>query len=234
MDTTELTRVVIALPAAGVVPAMVPRLGRAGRALAAVPLAMWAAAPTLDDWRGWALVALAVVAAQLARSIDGEVRESFARAVLCTVVLAGASALLLDGSAAAESIEDALLDDQVAIVAAGALLTVFVGGAAIAWLLTPFAALVHETAADAGVVTPTRAGLYIGWLERTLIYGFVVAGAPGAVAVVVAVKSIARFPSFTEEKFAEYFLIGTLASVVVAVGLGVAVRAILGLMPVLA
>ena len=57
------------------------------------------------------------------------------------------------------------------------------------------------------------------------MHGFVVAGAPGAVALVVAAKSIARFPSFKEERFAEYFLIGTLASVLVACALGLAVRA---------
>ena len=47
----------------------------------------------------------------------------------------------------------------------------------------------------------------------------------------VAVKSIARFPSFKRERFAECYLIGTLASVGVAAVSALAVRAILGLGP---
>ena len=60
------------------------------------------------------------------------------------------------------------------------------------------------------------------------------ARAAGGVALVVAAKSLARLPSLSrEDKFAEYFLIGTLASVVVAVGIAMAVRAVLGLGPLL-
>jgi hypothetical protein len=121
-------------------------------------------------------------------------------------------------------------DEAPVVVVAGASLAVFGGGAVIGSLLGPF-----RTGADARAGDDLEhAGLYIGWLERALLYGFVVAGAPGAAAVVVAAKSIARFPSFREERFAEYFLIGTLASVSVAVGLGIAVRAVLGLDPLLA
>ncbi len=73
------------------------------------------------------------------------------------------------------------------------------------------------------------AGRYIGWLERTLLYGLILAGAPDAAALVIAGKSIARFPEFSKEDFAEYYLIGSLLSLVIAAGCAIAVRASLGL-----
>jgi hypothetical protein len=120
---------------------------------------------------------------------------------------------------------------EVLIVAAGAAIAVFAGGIAIAKLLAPFTAQLEQRS---GSPTLARAGRYIGWLERALLYTFVLAGVPSAAAAVVALKSVARFPSFGEERFAEYYLIGTLASVLVATCTAMAVRALLGLSPVLA
>jgi hypothetical protein len=99
-------------------------------------------------------------------------------------------------------------------------------------VLRPFARALAVGHADR-VPGLEHAGRLIGWLERTLLYGLILAGAPDAAAVVIAAKSIARFPAFSEEKFAEYYLIGTLLSFLIAAGLGVAVRAALGLHPLL-
>jgi F0F1-type ATP synthase membrane subunit c/vacuolar-type H+-ATPase subunit K len=64
----------------------------------------------------------------------------------------------------------------------------------------------------------------IGWLERTLIVAGLAAGRPELLAVVVAVKSVARLPEFKNETFAEYFLIGSLLSLTGAVLAGGLVR----------
>ena len=61
--------------------------------------------------------------------------------------------------------------------------------------------------------------------------GRFVAGAPDAAALVIAGKSVARFPSFKEEQFAEYYLIGSFLSLTIAAGAGMAVRAAIGLHP---
>jgi hypothetical protein len=50
----------------------------------------------------------------------------------------------------------------------------------------------------------------------------------GAVGFVVAAKSLARFKALEDREFAEYFLIGTLASLLLAVLGGVALRGLLG------
>jgi hypothetical protein len=73
------------------------------------------------------------------------------------------------------------------------------------------------------------AGAYIGWLERSAIFVAVVLGHPGAVAAIFTAKSVARFPSFTREAFAEYYLIGTLLSLFGATAAAVGIRLALGL-----
>lgn len=70
------------------------------------------------------------------------------------------------------------------------------------------------------------AGRVIGTLERVLVLVLVLAGQWSAIALVVAAKSIARFDKLKKRPFAEYFLVGTLASVLVAVALGLGVQAL--------
>lgn len=71
-----------------------------------------------------------------------------------------------------------------------------------------------------------RAGRWIGILERLLIYVLVLAGQAGAAGIVVAAKSILRFPEISSEPkqiAPEYVLIGSLASWLIGFGGGVAV-----------
>ena len=58
-----------------------------------------------------------------------------------------------------------------------------------------------------------NAGLYIGWLERFVVLTALVLKSPATVGLIVAAKSIARYPEFKSLRFAEYFLIGTLLSI---------------------
>ncbi|MEX2365403.1 MAG: hypothetical protein WD601_02270 [Pseudohongiellaceae bacterium] len=58
-----------------------------------------------------------------------------------------------------------------------------------------------------------NAGRVIGMLERWLIYlVLVVAQTFNVIALILAAKGIARFQQLEEREFAEYVLIGTLAS----------------------
>jgi len=67
-------------------------------------------------------------------------------------------------------------------------------------------------------------GRIIGVLERAVVLTLVLLGQFGALGLVLAAKSVARFKSLDDRDFAEYFLIGTLASVLVALLVGVGVR----------
>jgi Protein of unknown function (DUF3307) len=64
---------------------------------------------------------------------------------------------------------------------------------------------------------PARIGAAIGALERLLIVAFILGGAEIAVGFVIAAKTIARFKQLDDRGFAEYYLLGTLASVSVAI-----------------
>jgi uncharacterized protein DUF3307 len=76
--------------------------------------------------------------------------------------------------------------------------------------------------------SPAQLGATIGVLERLLIVTFVLTGSSAAVGFVVAAKTLARFKQLDDRDFAEYYLLGTLASVAVAVGSGLAAGAAFG------
>ena len=61
----------------------------------------------------------------------------------------------------------------------------------------------------------------IGYLERLLTLTFVLLGQYEALALILAAKSIARFEGLKRREFAEYYLIGTLSSVLFAMLVGI-------------
>jgi hypothetical protein len=69
------------------------------------------------------------------------------------------------------------------------------------------------------VDAPSEAGIgsTIGIIERLLISALVLAGGVMAIGLVIAAKTLARFKQLDDKYFAEYYLLGTLASVTVAV-----------------
>ncbi len=100
-------------------------------------------------------------------------------------------------------------------------LTVFPTGYLIRYMLTPWSKELAESgddneATDGNIDGLTNAGLYLGWLERTLLLVAFSVGSLTAVGLIVGAKSIARFPAFKTRAFAEYFLMGTLLSVAIA------------------
>jgi hypothetical protein len=62
-----------------------------------------------------------------------------------------------------------------------------------------------------------RVGSTIGILERILIVVFVLTGSDVAIGFVVGAKTLARFRLLDDRAFAEYYLLGTLASVAFAI-----------------
>ena len=66
-------------------------------------------------------------------------------------------------------------------------------------------------------------GQTVGFLERLLVYFLVLNGQWAALGLVVAAKAIARFPELKNQDFSDYYLIGTLTSLVVAIASGMLV-----------
>jgi F0F1-type ATP synthase membrane subunit c/vacuolar-type H+-ATPase subunit K len=64
---------------------------------------------------------------------------------------------------------------------------------------------------------PLRGGRVIGLLERAAVAAAILAGWPEGIAVVLAVKSLARYPELREPHASEQFIIGTFTSVLWAI-----------------
>ena len=90
----------------------------------------------------------------------------------------------------------------------------------------PAPAAAQQVAVPSGA--PARIGATIGALERLLIVAFMLTGAEAAVGFVIAAKTIARFKQLDDRGFAEYYLLGTLASVAVAISTSLVALAVLG------
>jgi hypothetical protein len=79
---------------------------------------------------------------------------------------------------------------------------------------------------SAGAVDIAR-GRTIGALERALALTLVLLGQYAAIGWIIAAKALARFKALEDREFAEYFLIGTLASLLLALLAGIGTRMLL-------
>ncbi len=96
------------------------------------------------------------------------------------------------------------------------------GSVLVRLFIQPFA---NKVSGKPGLLT---AGAYIGMVERFLLTSLVASNQFGAVGFVLAAKSIARYKQLEDDpEFAEYYLIGTLTSSVIAVVAGMLVRFVL-------
>jgi hypothetical protein len=100
-------------------------------------------------------------------------------------------------------------------------MVVFAGGYFIRYLTRNLTAEIEKPSETQEQIK--NAGMYIGWLERFLVLTAILVQSPSIVGLILTGKSIARFPELKSELnpgFAEYFLIGTLLSIGLAVAGG--------------
>jgi hypothetical protein len=231
----DLARMVVGLPVAALWPLTIPSVAasrlRAG--LLAAISAFYVTVPLLPTARGIGLVLLAAGVAYTLAPTTGKSEDPFAHSLplkpLLGVLVLAALPAVIDADDAWNAIKTFGESNSAALVISGLFGCVFLGGALVAWILSPFT----DSLANGGCSRPslTNAGRYIGWFERTLLFAFVIGGEPQAAAVALAAKSFARFPVLRDEEegFAEYFLIGS--SIAVAVGAATGTRAALGIGP---
>ncbi|MDR7400642.1 MAG: DUF3307 domain-containing protein [Armatimonadota bacterium] len=99
------------------------------------------------------------------------------------------------------------------------------GGAVLVRLVTD----VFRPPASDGRRLPAGAGAFVGVVERLMVTTLVALNQYGAAGFVLAAKFIARYRRIEEEKeFGDYFLVGTLTSMALAILAGLAVRRALG------
>jgi hypothetical protein len=74
---------------------------------------------------------------------------------------------------------------------------------------------------------PDKVGAAVGVLERLLVVALILGRADAGIGLVVAAKTLARFKQLEERRFAEKYLVGTLASIGIAVATSLLARAVL-------
>lgn len=179
---------------------------------------------------GYVLVHLAIDGLKsllIARRVIADKGGTFLLDQLLHGVVMTAAALFLSGSHLAALADVVRLSAsartrilETAIMYVG---VVFGGGYLIRYITRSMARGVVEEAPE----QLQNAGLYIGWIERTLVITAMALQSPALVGLILTGKSIARFPEFKEPRFAEYFLIGTLLSITLAVFGGIVLLQIL-------
>jgi Protein of unknown function (DUF3307) len=142
-----------------------------------------------------------------------------------------AAALLITGTSPVVAVErlEALVPrrDKILAVLVIYFAVVFAGGYAIRYLTRPLTRHLPQLG-DETIQSLRNAGMYIGWLERSLVLTAMILRSPATVGLVLAAKSIARFPELGKsERFAEYFLIGTLLSLLAAIFGGIVLLKVL-------
>jgi hypothetical protein len=117
----------------------------------------------------------------------------------------------------------------------GAIVAIRVGSMVLNLALAPYLAVMRDRIGEEALPDVRgfdRGGQTIGYLERALIYVFILAGQPGAVGFLVAAKAFLRFGEIRKEENrleAEYIIIGTLGSFAFATIVAYVVVALLAL-----
>lgn len=101
------------------------------------------------------------------------------------------------------------------------------GGSAVVILVLERFRLPDELAGGDAPGAHLRMGRAIGILERMVLLTLVLLGQWGALGLALAFKSIARFKDLDQRHFSEYYLIGTLTSLLVAIASGLVVRVLI-------
>lgn len=176
-----------------------------------------------QPWPAWPILALASGAAALPPS-----RRTYA---LLVVVSCGGPFALRPGIAMAAG-RGFLSSNRTSILlaASGFIFATLVGSLVVEAILKRIKGLPESSEEAEDASGAPAGGQVIGMLERAFVYGGVLVGHPEAVALVVAVKSVARFPEFkggNGRRFAEYFLIGTFLSLLFALAVAYLIKAAL-------
>jgi|WetSurMetagenome_2_1015567.scaffolds.fasta_scaffold69639_3 hypothetical protein len=123
----------------------------------------------------------------------------------------------------------------VMIILSSLILLTFAGGVFVGYCVHPFQEQIksyYEKVKKNPVEGLKEGGKVIGWLERLLIFVFVLTGQYAGVGFLIAAKSVFRFGELKESenrKEAEYIIIGTFISFLFALAVSIMARLALGI-----
>lgn len=169
------------------------------------------------------------------RKAPGEVWAWFRRQwwpITVLVALVGTLLVALVSSRGAKAfslVTGAAADHRWSVVLSGMITAVFVGDDLIRLVVRPFERELKERGVNLADFAATSA--HIGWLERTLIFLLIAGGQADAAALGITIKALFRITTDRSRDLTEYYLVGTLTSVVLATVVAIIVRVGLGLSP---
>ncbi|WP_018248508.1 DUF3307 domain-containing protein [Orenia marismortui] len=76
-------------------------------------------------------------------------------------------------------------------------------------------------------ITPANPGELIGKLERVMLLSLFLSKSFGAISIIFAAKSIARFNNFKSKDFVDYYIVGTFVSLLTAICIGMIINYII-------
>lgn len=246
MVQLELTRVVVGLPVAALFPLGIPSVNRDEWVTRSLSLGYSAVvlAPLFPSWKAWFLLGVTLVAAEVARAklrvnaLRKEKKEVnshnhfLMRSLLVVAVTLGGVAfvafLVTAWSDAAGYIGAAIFNDKLIIMCNGFLGATFAGDLIVSHAVGPFLDRVE----DAKSAQLNNTGAQIGWIERAIFFPLIAGGAAAAAAMALTAKSMVRMPGLRKKPgMTEYVLLGSMLSILVALGFAVLTRVLLGMSP---
>lgn len=173
-----------------------------------------------------AIVHVLVDYAKARLSDDGWLAFTADQAAHIVVVALATVWLTASWSGMADAIRATATNPLVYLYACAYVAVIFGGGYLVQKVTQSFLATIQSSVAQLKPGLP-NAGKHIGWVERILILTFIVGGYEAAVGFLLAAKALVRYPEIREDTkghFAEYFLVGTLTSVGLALIVGIVVN----------
>ena len=171
----------------------------------------------VGEWRHWFIVPVFLLIYYIFERVQSQsarawiVKESFRIIALYGLALIGAGIF---------PIEFSIVKIELMLLAAGGLLTVFGIGDFVGKMSGKLA--LKNNLSWQGL---ENGGMWIGRLERFLIFLLIFMNAPAGIGFLVAAKSILRFSETKEDqRVAEYVLIGTLLSFALAMAASIATK----------
>jgi hypothetical protein len=112
------------------------------------------------------------------------------------------------------------------LVIIGALFIVYEGNIFVVLLLKRISVFADKK--EAKVIKRNEGmGKWIGYLERTIVYILIITGNFSTIGFVIAVKALSRFKELENKEFAEYFIVGTMASMIITIVISLFVKSLI-------
>ncbi|WP_305095013.1 hypothetical protein [Prescottella sp. R16] len=173
------------------------------------------------------MTALALILVALT-AVVGAIAGRLSAHGLLGAALAAVTALATAGAALAALAAPPVHGAALAATYVTAVVAAATGGAPMVLAAFRFARRQPDAGAGTNDGGPLRGGRVIGLLERTAVVVSILAGWPEGIAVVLAVKGLARYPELREPHASEQFIIGTFTSVLWAVAVAGVGQALIG------